>query len=96
MIAHWVRGLPEKETAANIYQDLVTTSTFTSVSDKLIYGGRSLFFQWCVKNLTMQILADTFRRETLVWKLQLLDAAALFANAHLHLVQAQTLILSRF
>ncbi|ESQ50022.1 hypothetical protein EUTSA_v10020241mg [Eutrema salsugineum] len=70
MIAHWVRGLPENETAANIYQDLVTTSTFTS------------------------ILADTFRRETLVWKLKLLDAAALFANAHLHLVKAQTLILS--
>lgn len=44
----------------------------------------------------MQILADTFRRETLLWKLKLLDAAALFANAHLHLVQAQTLILSRF
>lgn len=49
-----------------------------------------------VKNLTMQILADTFRRETLLWKLKLLDAAAMFANAHLHLVQAQTLILSRF
>jgi len=49
-----------------------------------------------VKNLTMQILADTFRRETLLWKLKLLDAAAIFANAHLHLVQAQTLILSRF
>ncbi|XP_019098325.1 PREDICTED: acyltransferase-like protein At3g26840, chloroplastic [Camelina sativa] len=47
-----------------------------------------------VKNLTMQILADTFRRETLVWKLKLLDAASMFANAHLHLVQAQTLILS--
>lgn len=44
----------------------------------------------------MQILADTFRRETLLWKLKLLDAAAIFANAHLHLVQAQTLILSRF
>lgn len=41
MIAHWVRGLPEKETAANIYQDFVTTSTFTSVGDMLIYG-RSL------------------------------------------------------
>ncbi|XP_022569539.1 phytyl ester synthase 2, chloroplastic isoform X2 [Brassica napus] len=70
MIAHWVRGLPENETAANIYQDLVTASTFTS------------------------ILADTFGRETLLWKLKLLDSASLFANAHLHLVQAQTLILS--
>ncbi|CAE5965692.1 unnamed protein product [Arabidopsis arenosa] len=70
MVAHWVRGLPEMETAANIYQDLVITSTLTS------------------------ILADTFRRETLLWKLKLLDAAAIFANAHLHLVQAQTLILS--
>ncbi|XP_010496412.1 PREDICTED: acyltransferase-like protein At3g26840, chloroplastic isoform X3 [Camelina sativa] len=70
MIAHWVRGLPEMETAANIFQDLVITSTLTS------------------------ILADTFRRETLLWKLKLLDAAAMFANAHLHLVQAQTLILS--
>ncbi|KAJ0244685.1 Uncharacterized protein HA466_0192750 [Hirschfeldia incana] len=70
MIAHWVRGLPESETAANIYQDLVTASTFTS------------------------ILADTFGRETLLWKLKLVDSAALFANAHLHLVQAQTLILS--
>ncbi|AEE73751.1 transferase [Arabidopsis thaliana] len=70
MVAHWVRGLPETETAANIFQDLVITSTLTS------------------------ILADTFRRETLLWKLKLLDAAAIFANAHLHLVQAQTLILS--
>ncbi|EOA30044.1 hypothetical protein CARUB_v10013149mg [Capsella rubella] len=70
MIAHWVRGLPEMETAANIYQDLVITSTLTS------------------------ILADTFRRETLLWKLNLLDAAAMFANAHLHLVQAPSLILS--
>ncbi|CAH8357773.1 unnamed protein product [Eruca vesicaria subsp. sativa] len=70
MLAHWVRGLPENETAANIYQDLVTASTFTS------------------------FLADTFGRESLLWKLKLLDSAALFANAHLHLVQAQTLILS--
>ncbi|CAN8273436.1 unnamed protein product [Cochlearia groenlandica] len=70
MIAHWAKGLPEKETAANIYQDLVTTSTFTS------------------------ILADTFQRETLLWKLKLLDAASMFANEHLHRVQAQTLILS--
>lgn len=46
--------------------------------------------------LPMQILADTFGRETLLWKLKLLDSASLFANAHLHLVQAQTLILSRF
>lgn len=44
----------------------------------------------------MQFLADTFGRETLLWKLKLLDSAALFANAHLHLVQAHTLILSRF
>ncbi|EFH60507.1 hydrolase, alpha/beta fold family protein [Arabidopsis lyrata subsp. lyrata] len=83
MVAHWVRGLPEMETAANIYQDLVITSTLTSV-----------VLSNMVKNLTMQILADTFRRETLLWKLKLLDAAAIFANAHLHLVQAQTLILS--
>jgi pimeloyl-ACP methyl ester carboxylesterase len=37
MVAHWVRGLPETETAANIFQDLVITSTLTSVGDKLIY-----------------------------------------------------------
>lgn len=49
-----------------------------------------------VNNLRMQILADTFGRETLLWKLKFLDSAALFANAHLHLVQAHTLILSRF
>lgn len=48
MVAHWARGLPEMETAANIYQDLVITSTLTSVGDKLIYGvGR--YFSSAVK-----------------------------------------------
>lgn len=42
MLAHWVRGLPENETAANIYQDLVTASTFTSVSQNLVYGFSNL------------------------------------------------------
>lgn len=93
MLAHWVRGLPENETAANIYQDLVTASTFTSVKSKISFMVFPILSKW-FNNLLMQFLADTFGRETLLWKLKLLDSAALFANAHLHLVQAHTLILS--
>ncbi|CAN1126697.1 Phytyl ester synthase 1, chloroplastic [Linum perenne] len=40
-------------------------------------------------------LAEILPKETLLWKLRLLESASSYANARLHAVKAQVLILSR-
>ncbi|KAI8031205.1 Acyltransferase-like protein [Camellia lanceoleosa] len=42
----------------------------------------------------ISVLADVLPGETLLWKLQMLESASLYVNAHLGAVKAQTLILS--
>lgn len=42
----------------------------------------------------LSVLADILPRETLLWKLQMINSASSYANSRLHAVKAQTLILS--
>ncbi|XP_065851991.1 phytyl ester synthase 1, chloroplastic-like [Euphorbia lathyris] len=42
----------------------------------------------------LSALADIFPKETLVWKLKLLNSAAAYANSHLHAVKAEVLVLA--
>ncbi|XP_020533536.1 acyltransferase-like protein At3g26840, chloroplastic isoform X2 [Jatropha curcas] len=42
----------------------------------------------------LSVLSDMFPKETILWKLNLLQSASEFANSRLHAVNAQTLILS--
>ncbi|XP_026385556.1 acyltransferase-like protein At1g54570, chloroplastic [Papaver somniferum] len=42
----------------------------------------------------MQVLADVWTKESLLWKLKMMEAASLYANSRIHAVKAQTLILA--
>lgn len=43
-----------------------------------------------------QVLADIIPKETLLWKLKLIKHGAAYANARLHAVKAEVLVLARF
>ena len=46
--------------------------------------------------LKCQVLADILPKEALLWKINLLTSAALYANSRLHAVQAEVLLLVRW
>ncbi|KAI3841844.1 hypothetical protein MKX03_032181 [Papaver bracteatum] len=43
---------------------------------------------------TIPVLADVWTKESLLWKLKMMEAASLYANSRIHAVKAQTLILA--
>ncbi|RZC59649.1 hypothetical protein C5167_006958 [Papaver somniferum] len=43
---------------------------------------------------TIPVLADVWTKESLLWKLKMMEAASLYANSRVHAVKAQTLILA--
>jgi hypothetical protein len=61
-----------------------------------ISKNKSLFFiflQYCVQ-CSFQVLSDIIPKETLIWRLKLLQSAAAYANSRLHAVRAESLVLA--
>ncbi|KAI5587486.1 hypothetical protein POPTR_005G046800v4 [Populus trichocarpa] len=50
-------------------------------------------FQYCVQ-CSFQVLSDIIPKETLLWRLKLLQSAAAYANSRLHAVRAESLVLA--
>ncbi|KAK3183866.1 hypothetical protein Dsin_031152 [Dipteronia sinensis] len=81
------------------FMSLMTGDPFKMALDNVVKG---LLLQPTVEGLSQNlvamlsyipVLADILPKETLLWKLELLRSASAYANARLHAVKAQTLIL---
>ncbi|KAK2666065.1 hypothetical protein Ddye_004639 [Dipteronia dyeriana] len=75
-------GDPWKMVMDSVVKGLSLQSTVEELSQNLVKLSSYL-----------PVLADIFPKETLLWKLELLKSASAYANARLHAVKAQTLIL---
>ncbi|TXG54918.1 hypothetical protein EZV62_020174 [Acer yangbiense] len=75
-------GDPWKTVMDSVVKGLSLQSTFEELSRNLV-----------TLSSYLPVLADIFPKETLLWKLELLKSASAYANARLHAVKAQTLIL---
>ncbi|GAY65760.1 hypothetical protein CUMW_243500 [Citrus unshiu] len=76
-------GNPLKMVMDNVVKGLSQQPTIEQLSQDLVAVSSYL-----------PVLADILPKETLLWKLELLKAASAYANARLHAVKAQTLVLS--
>ncbi|XP_024951390.1 phytyl ester synthase 2, chloroplastic-like isoform X2 [Citrus sinensis] len=76
-------GNPLKMVMDNVVKGLSPQPTIEQLSQDLVTVSSYL-----------PVLADILQKETLLWKLELLKAASAYANARLHAVKAQTLVLS--
>ncbi|KAH9791719.1 AB hydrolase-1 domain-containing protein [Citrus sinensis] len=76
-------GNPLKMVMDNVVKGLSPQPTIEQLSQDLVAVSSYL-----------PVLADILPKETLLWKLELLKAASAYANARLHAVKAQTLVLS--
>ncbi|CAN1126701.1 Phytyl ester synthase 1, chloroplastic [Linum perenne] len=79
-----VRGLPLRRPTGGLEVDVLLPSHIISI-----------LFPWPACSSVSQALAEILPKETLLWKLRLLESASSYANARLHAVKAQVLILSR-
>ncbi|TXG54917.1 hypothetical protein EZV62_020173 [Acer yangbiense] len=75
-------GDPFKMALDNVVKGVLLQPTFEGLSQNLV----SMLSY-------IPVLADILPKETLLWKLELLRSASAYANARLHAVKAQTLIL---
>ncbi|MCL7050343.1 hypothetical protein MKW94_020641 [Papaver nudicaule] len=83
--------------------NVLTSSTGDSLRMAVSYVQRQLPLPQSIRDVTenlsellstVSVLADVWTRESLLWKLKLLEAASLYANSRIHAVKAQTLILA--
>ncbi|KAK4846223.1 hypothetical protein QYF36_014526 [Acer negundo] len=94
--------MPDQVTSLSYMLSLITGPSgdpWKTVMDSVVKG---LSLQSTVEELSrnlvtlssyLPVLADIFPKETLLWKLELLKSASANANARLHAVKAQTLVL---
>ncbi|KAI9178353.1 hypothetical protein LWI28_025514 [Acer negundo] len=77
-------GDPFKMALDNVVKGVLLQPTVEGLSQNLVS---------MLSYIPAQVLADILPKETLLWKLELLRSASAYANARLHAVKAQTLIL---
>ncbi|KAL5864556.1 hypothetical protein ACOSQ3_002070 [Xanthoceras sorbifolium] len=91
--------MPDQVTSLSCMLSLMTGDPLKIVMHNVVKG---LSLQPTVEELSqnlvtmssyLPVLADILPKETLLWKLELLQSASAYANARLHAVKAETLIL---
>ncbi|KAK1568757.1 hypothetical protein Q3G72_028332 [Acer saccharum] len=81
-------GDPFKMALDNVVKGVLLQPTVEGLSQNLVS-----MLSYIPVRFKSQVLADILPKETLLWKLELLRSASAYANARLHVVKAQTLIL---
>ncbi|KAK0590385.1 hypothetical protein LWI29_026345 [Acer saccharum] len=81
-------GDPFKMALDNVVKGVLLQPTVEGLSQNLVS-----MLSYIPVRFKSQVLADILPKETLLWKLELLRSASAYANARLHAVKAQTLIL---